>query len=69
VTGERFSVERVGEKGLCRQRFVARKASPVLLFHLVLGSAEFNLFLATIGAEEHELAGLRLDACLIEHCA
>ena len=67
MLGQRFAVERVGEERLGCQRAVARQAAAVVLLDGVLRRAELDFLLPLVGAEEHELAGVGLDAGLLEH--
>src|SRR5687768_6359742 len=70
MPGQRFAVQRPGQKCVGGDELFAGHAAPVLLLNRELLRPEFNLLLAAIGAEEDELARLRLEAAgSIEHCA
>src|SRR5262249_47602384 len=67
MSGQRIAVETVGEERLRRQRLLAIEAPAERNVHLELLGAEFDLFFAVIGAEEHELARRRGDPRSLEH--
>jgi hypothetical protein len=69
IAAERLAVERPGKQRLGFHRVLERDASRELLPHLECLLAEDDVLVAFVGAEEHHLARLVVDADPLQHVA